>query len=101
MWINCTGKNWLKTKQKQQINDAINNNLHVLKSPMKYVQNSTIMYTNFTSIWTFPGLSIIFKSTSTSLFSGGTYFIKIWTILMNILCNKILNQEVPMTILGG
>jgi hypothetical protein len=35
------------------------------------------------------GLSIFFKSTaSTSLFTGDTFYYKIGTIFMNILCNK-------------
>jgi hypothetical protein len=46
------------------------------------------------------GLLIFFKSTSTSLFTGGTLFIKIGPIFMNILYNTLYYQEVTKTILG-
>ena len=35
------------------------------------------------------GFSIFFKSTSTSLFADGTFYIKIWPIFVNILYNSI------------
>jgi hypothetical protein len=45
-------------------------------------------------------LSIFFKCTCISLFTGGTFFIKICTIFMNILYNTLLNQDVSKNILG-